>query len=431
MIELLMIQPEKRTPNLFRRVFSKFRAQTVLTMIYLAAFVNEDDYNITFVNEYSEKIPYDKKFDLVAITVNTLNALHCYEISAKFRAKGIKVVMGGPHVTLLPDEGQEHCDHLILQEGEITWPQFLEDFKNGTAKKVYEPNPPMCLSNLPSPRWDLLDRKMVKGAVIATRGCPYNCSFCALRLVYDPTFRKRPVEDIVKDIQSFPVKFFAFWDDNLFADKEYAKELMRALIPLKRTWGAMVALRDCNDEELLTLAKTAGCQYFFIGIESFSEEALKQSRKGINRVEEYETIITNIHRHKIMVYAGIIFGFDSDTLDVFDSTFEACEKLGIDFVDTNILTPYPHTTIYKQFESEGRIFTKDWGRYGDKMSIVYEPKNMTADELVDGYNRFIDRFYSLRSILRRRRVSRANFFRFFRINLGFSVVRYRSKGRKK
>lgn len=426
-----MIQPEKRNVNLLRRLIAKFRAQTVLTMIYLAGFVDTRDYEITFVNEYSKKIPYGKHFDLVAITVNTPNAPHCYEISAHFRKSGAKVVMGGPHVTLLPDEAIEHCDHLILQEADITWPQFLEDFKNGSAKSLYHPYPPAELCNLPKPRWDLLGRTMIKGAVFSTRGCPYNCSFCTLRLVYDPAFRKRPIQDVIEDIKVFPIKFFVFWDDNLFADKEYIKELLRAMIPLKRKWGALATLRDCNDEELMALAKKSGCQYLFVGIESFSEEALKEARKGgVNRISEYETIISLIHRYKIMVYAGIVFGFDSDTADIFEKTYQECEKLGIDFATPGILTPYPKTSTYEKLEAEGRIFTKDWSRYDGK-SVVYEPKNMTAEELVQGNNYFLKRFFSLRSIIKRARISRAKFYAYFKINIGYLFVQYKNKKVKK
>jgi len=431
MIKLLMIQPEARSVNLFRRIVSKFRTQTVLTMVYLAAFVDENDYELTFVNEYCDKIPYDKPFDLVAVTVNTSNAPHCYEISDRFRAAGAKVVMGGPHATLLPDEALEHCDHLISQEGDITWPQFLEDFKNGNAKTLYEPNAPMQLCKLPKPRWDLFKRKVMKGAVVATRGCPYNCSFCSLRLVYDPTFRKRPVEDVIAEIDELPIKFFVFWDDNLFADKEYIKEVLRALIPLKRKWGALATLRDCNDEELLELAKASGCQYLFVGIESFSEQALKEARKGgVNKTADYEAIIKLMHKYKIMVYAGIVFGFDSDTPEVFDKTADECERLGIDFVTPTILTPYPKTTLYEQLESEERILTKDWSKYDAKLNVVYEPKNMSADELLQGYNRFIKRIFTLRSIIKRYKISKTRFFAFMRVNFSFMAVRYKNKKTK-
>ena len=425
MIKLLMIQPEKRKISLFRKMIAKFRTQAVLTMTYLAAYADKRYYDVTIVHEYAEDIPYNEKFDLVAITVNTPNAIHCYQISEKFRKLGAKVVMGGPHVTLLPDEAVEHCDHLILQEGEITFPQFLEDFRAGTAKKVYEPNPPQVLENLPKPRWELMRRKMVKYAVFATRGCPYNCSFCALRLVYDKAFRKRPVQDVIEDMKSFPAKFVAFWDDNLFADKAYAKELMSAMIPLKRRWGAMVTLRDCDDDELLALAKKSGCKKLFVGIESFNDDSLAQAKKSINKTFEYESIVAKIHKHGIMIFASFVFGFDGDTMETFDKTVEACEKMGFASIQPHILTPYPKTTLYEQLDAEGRILTKDWNRYNDRYDVVYQPKNMTPDELLQGYMRFIRRIYSLRSIIRRARVSRPKLLPYLIANIGFLPARYR------
>lgn len=270
MIRLLMIQPENREINKFRR--TQFNNFSQLTIPYLAAFVDERYYAITLVDEYRQRIPYHKSFDLMAITVNTPNAPHCYEISAKFRKKGAKVVMGGPHATLLPEEVKEHCDYLIIGEGEITWPAFLRDFRNGIPKEVYRSEITPNLSNLPVPRWDLLKRsRMMKGAIFATRGCPYSCRYCNLKQIYHDCFRMRPIQDVVEEIRRMPSRFFVFWDDNLFADIDYAKELLRAIAPLKRKWAAQATLRDCSDEELLMLARAAGCMYLFIGLESFTE----------------------------------------------------------------------------------------------------------------------------------------------------------------
>ena len=260
MVKLLMIQPENREIHRFRRF--QFNNFSQLTIPYLAAFVDERYYHITLIDEYSQRIPYRKHFDLVAITVNTPNALHCYAMSEKFRKKGVNVVMGGPHVTLLPEEVTKHCDYLIIGEGEIVWPQFLTDFRNGNAQKVYQSVVAPNLENLPVPRWDLLQRRrLMKGAVIATRGCPYLCRYCNLKQIYHPPFRKRPIQDVVAEIRKLPTMFFVFWDDNLFAKKEYAKELLTAITPLKRRWAAQATLRDCDDDELLKLAKAAGCLY--------------------------------------------------------------------------------------------------------------------------------------------------------------------------
>jgi radical SAM superfamily enzyme YgiQ (UPF0313 family) len=335
MIRLLIIQPENRDINRFRRF--QFNNFSQITVPYLAAFLPEEYYDITLVDEYCQRIPYKKPFDLVAITVNTPNAPHCYEMSARFRASGTKVVMGGPHATLMPEEAAAHCDYLTVGESEETWPQFLSDFRKGTAKAIYRGGAAPTLTNLPFPRWDLLKRRrLMKGAVFATRGCPYNCRYCNLKQIYHDCFRVRPIPEVIEEIRRMNSRFFVFWDDNLFADIDHAKALLRAIAPLKKKWAAQATLRDCADEELLRLAKAAGGTYLFIGLESFSENALSEAGKSINRVTDYQELIGKIRRHGIMIQAGIVFGFDSDTKDVFDKTLTACEKLGIDGATVSI-----------------------------------------------------------------------------------------------
>lgn len=420
MIKLLMIQPENREINRFRRM--QFNNFSQITIPYLAAFVDERYYDITLVDEYCQRIPYHKHFDLVAITVNTPNAPHCYEISARFRKDCSKVVMGGPHATLRPEEVKEHCDYLIIGEGERLWPEFLSDFQHNAARSVYSSDIPPNLFHLPNPRWDLLKRHpMMKGAVFATRGCPYNCRYCNLKQIYHNCFRLRPINEVVEEIRQSPSHFFVFWDDNLFADAENAKNLFRAIKPLKRKWAAQATLRDCNDDELLSIAKAAGCIYLFIGLESFSEDSLIDAGKSVNRVREYKTSIDRIHRHGIMVQAGIVFGFDGDTPTVFDETLKACETIGIDGATVSILTPFPGTPIYEQFKAEGRLLTEDWSQYNSKTAVTFQPKNMTADELFDGYMMFRRRFFSLQSFMRRMRVSKTNVLVNFVMNLGYRL----------
>ncbi len=427
MINLLMIQPENREINRFRRL--QFNNFSQLTIPYLAAFVDERYYDMTLIDEYCQRIPYHKRFDLVAITVNTPNAPHCYEISAVFRRKGARVVMGGPHATVLPEEVAAHCDYMLVSEGEATWPEFLHDFQNGVAKSVYKSDAPPELEGLPFPRWDLINhRRIMKGAVFATRGCPYHCRYCNLKQIYHDCFRMRRIDDIVEEIRRLPSRFFVFWDDNLFADNEYAKNLLRAIAPLKRKWAAQATLRDCADEELLALAHAAGCMYLFIGLESFSEQSLLDAGKSVNQARDYKPLIDRIHRRGIMVQAGIVFGFDSDLITVFDETLDACESLGIDGATVSILTPFPKTPIYEQFNSEGRLLCDDWSKYNSKTAVVFQPKNMTAEELFDGYLRFRQRFFSLRSFMRRMRVSRTNIAVNLIMNLGYRLGIHRTKG---
>ena len=217
-------------------------------------------------------------------------------------------------------------------------------------------------------------------------------------------------------------KFFVFWDDNLFADKEYAKQLLHAITPLKRKWAAQVTIQDCADEALLRLAKSAGCLYLFIGLESFSENALADADKSINRPDQYKQLIDLIHRNGIMIQAGIVFGFDSDTNTVFGHTLTACERLGIDGATVSILTPLPKTPVYEQFKAEGRLLHEDWHCYNGKTAIPFAPKNMSIEELWDGYMKFRRRFYALRSFIRRMRVSKTNITFNFIINLGYRLA---------
>lgn len=417
---ILMITPENTEINKFRK--KQFNNFIQLTMPYLAGFIDESKYDITLIDEYNQKIPYQNQFDLVAITVNTSNANHCYNISKIFRQSGAQVVMGGPHATLLPDEVKKNCNHIIIGEGENTWPEFLEDFYNNVAKESYKSDNIPTLSNIPIPRRDLVGKRFfTKGAVFATRGCPYKCDYCNLKQIYHDCFRKRPVDEVIEDIKTVGSKYFVFWDDNFFADKRYTKELLLSLKNLKKKWAAQVTLKDCEDRELLKLAREAGCKYLFVGLESFSDNTLNNVNKGINKVDDYKRIIGLIHEHKIMVQAGIVFGFDTDDKSVFKKTLDSCEELGIDGVTVSILTPLPRTPIYTKMKSENRLLTEDWSYYNGKTRVAFKPKNMSTEELFEGYIWFRRNFYSMRSFVKRMKVSKTNVAYNFIINLGYRL----------
>ncbi|WP_379135744.1 B12-binding domain-containing radical SAM protein [Paenibacillus sp. sgz500958] len=420
-LRILLIQPENKKINQFRR--KQFNNFVQITMPYLAAFIDETKYDITLVDEYQQKIPYHRDFDLVAITVNTPNAYHCYDIATKFRAKGAKVVMGGPHVTLLPEEAALHCDTIIIGEAEESWPRFLEDFSRGDAQDVYRSESIPDLREVPVPRWDLLRRNaLMKGAIFSTRGCPYRCAYCNLKQIYHDRFRTRPIPEVIHEISLMKSKFFVFWDDNFFADKTHAMELMKAMEPMGKKWAAQATLADCNNDELLRQAHDAGCLYLFVGLESFSPPALRSVNKGINRVGSYEEIIHKLHRHKIMIQAGIVFGFDEDTPDTFRQTLEACESLGIDGVTVSLLTPLPQTPVYSQMKREQRLLNEDWSMFNGKTDVVFTPRHMTSQQLYEGYNDFRRRFYSLRSFVKRMSVSRTHLLVNFIMNLGYRLA---------
>ena len=197
---------------------------------------------------------------------------------------------------------------------------------------------------------------------------------------------------------------------------------MKDLILLNKKWAAQVTLADCADDALLEAAKAAGCLYLFVGLESFSDISLHDAGKQINRVNDYHKIIANIHKHKIMIQAGIVFGFDSDTTEVFQNTLQSCEQLGIDGVTVSILTPLPQTPIYDQMKQEDRLLTKDWSCYNGKTHVAFSPKGMTPQQLYAGYMDFRKRFYSLPSFIKRMRVSRTHIVYNFVINLGYRLA---------
>lgn len=415
---ILLITPENEKINRFRkRQFNNF---TQITMPYLAGFIDETKYAITLVDEYNQRIPYELPVNLVAITVNTPNATHCYRMAARFRSHGAKVVMGGPHATLRPEEAAEHCDHLVIGEAEETWPQFLNDFYQGRARPHYSPHQTPTLHGIPTPRRDLIKRRhFTKGAVFATRGCPYYCGYCNLKQLYRDDFRTRPIPEVVADIGSMRNRYFVFWDDNFFGDVNYALELMKALKGLRRRWAAQVSINRCADERLLRLARESGCVYLFIGLESFSDEGLASVNKGFNHVAQYRQTIELIHRHGICVQAGIIFGFDTDTREVFSETLEACEALGIDGATVSLLTPLPGTRLYDEMKYQGRLTCGDWTCFNGKTNVAFTPKQMTSEELFAGYMWFRRRFYSFSSIFRRLAASRTNLVHSLMVNLGY------------
>jgi radical SAM superfamily enzyme YgiQ (UPF0313 family) len=418
--KILLITPENKEINKFRK--KQFNNFIQITMPYLAAFIDESKYEINIVDEYNQSIPFEEKYDLVAITVNTSNATHCYDISKRFRDKNTRVVMGGPHATLLPEEVKKNCDYIMVGEGEIIWPEFLVDFYEDKAKVEYICEEVPDLKNIPIVRRDLIyNRRFTKGAIISSRGCPYKCSYCNLKQIYCEPFRTRPVEEVIAEIKTIKSKYFVFWDDNFWGDIDFSKQLLMELKKLNKKWAAQVTLERCKDEALLKLAKEAGCIYLFVGIESFSQDSLGSVNKGINDVGKYKSIIDKIHDNGICVQAGIIFGFDTDKKDVFKKTIDACNELGIDGVTVSLLTPLPKTPIYDQLKKENRLITKDWSYYNGKTRVAFHPKNMSAEELFEGYMWFRKEFYSLKSIYKRMRKSKTNIIYNLVMNLGYKI----------
>ncbi len=294
-------------------------------MPYLAARV-PSDWQVTHVDEEAEAIDWTDHPDVVGITFHTPSANHAYDLAARFKSGGACVVMGGPHVTLLPDEARQHADVIFVGEAEGLWEEFLSGFVNGTYQRVYQRTSPPSLSGIPMARKTLFHRRdFTSGVLFATRGCPNHCDFCSIVAMYPDGFRKRPVTEVAAEYGSFRGKRIIFWDDNITADKEYAKELFRAITPYRKWWSSQATIHAARDDEFLDAAARSGCKQLFLGLESVSQSSMREVRKEFNRVEEYARLIHRVHAHGIAVQAGIVFGFDHDTPAIFKDTLDFLE----------------------------------------------------------------------------------------------------------
>ena len=407
---------------------SRFLNFQQITMPYLAARV-PSDWDVSHVDEEAEDIDWTNQPDVVGITFHTPSAYHAYDLAARFHSRGACVAMGGPHVTLLPEEAGRHADVIFVGEAEGLWEEFLSGFVNRTYRSVYRQNGGISLSGVPMARKPLFHRHdFTSGVLFATRGCPNGCEFCAVVRMYSGGFRKRPVGEVAAEYASFPGKRIIFWDDNITADKEYAKELFRAIAPFRKWWSSQATVEAARDDEILDAAARSGCKQLFLGLESISQLSMQEARKGFNRVEDYAQTVERVHAHGIAVQAGIVFGFDHDTPAIFKHTVDFLEEAGVQNATFNILTPYPGTPLFQRLEAEGRILTRDWRRYNGRTDVVFQPKQMSADELRAGFRYANQRFYSLSSITRRLRRSRVQIWWTLPLNLAYSASWLRHNG---
>jgi radical SAM superfamily enzyme YgiQ (UPF0313 family) len=376
-----------------------------VTGIHLAA-LTPARHTVRVTHQQVEPVNLDTDADLIAISFFSGFADEAYRLADAFRQRHKRVVAGGPHVTYWPEEALGHCDAVVLGEAEGVWPCLLEDAKAGRLQRQYR-GQPQALEGLPSPRYDLLpDRFFVKRVVQATRGCPFACSFCTVPAI-NPGVRLRPVEEVLRDIryEAFPHawqrKIVWFWDDNLTAQRAYIKELLRAMIPLKRWWLTQASMDIAQDEELLDLMVKSGCIGVFLGIETFGAEALRAANKRQNRLSEYRHCIAKLHRRGMSVMAGFIAGFDGDTPDSIVGMADRLYEIGVDVPFLSVLTPYKGTPLYDQLQAEGRLLPRrGWSAFNG-YNTAFQPKNITPVELTRAHRALWRRAFSPAHVLRR------------------------------
>ena len=422
-MKVLLISPERKRKRdqafLFKLGF--------LNLPYIAA-VTPSDVEVKIVDEAYEAIDFDERVDLVGLTAQTPVAPRAYQISSEFRRRGVPVVMGGVHASMLPEEAIQYVDSVVVGEGEISWPQVIEDFKRGELKPFYRPTTKVNIKTLPLPRRDLLNgaNYFPLKLMETSRGCPHRCDFCSVSKFFGNRYRNRPMEEIGRELRIlFPERsvmnpigkrflsliskdlpyflkrrLLYIIDSNVASNRRFARKLFTLLKEYDLLWWGHAPVSVGYDEDLLKLFSESGCIALNLGFESLSSRNLMTMKKGFNKPKRYEEAVERIHDHGIGIMGTFIVGLDGDDETVFDQIADFVMNNRLDWVLTFIMTPCPGTDSFLRLEKEGRILTRDWEKY-DSLNAVYQPSLISSEELERGFRRAWKTVFSLPSIYRR------------------------------
>jgi len=383
-VEFVIVQPNSKTKYdaFWRRIGGFYNLA-----IPLLASLTPNEFRIKVTDQSTQDLNYNSASDIIAISFMTSHATSAYKVADEFRRQGKTVVLGGIHASALPDEAKEHADVVAIGEGELIWPKILQDFVQGNLKPYYSTTDLLTMNDLPMPRHDLMPRfskRIGMASVQTTRGCPFACEFCSITSVFGSHFRKRPIENVIREIQQLDQKHIIMVDDNIATDQAYAAQLFKALKPLNIKWVSQTDIKIAANHELLDLAAQSGCVGLLIGLESVEQGELNNIGKSRYNAEEYSCLIKNIHNSGIMISGSFIFGLDGQGPDVFEKTINFIKKNGLAYAYLPILTPYPGTKIAQKFEKDGRIIHKNWELY-DASHVVFNPSGMSPEQLESGW----------------------------------------------
>ena len=374
---------------------------SVISLTTVAA-LTPDKYDVEICDENVEAVDFNTDADVIGISFMTGHAPRAYEISDRFRKLGKKTVAGGYHPTFCTAEALEHFDVVVAGEAENVWAGVLADIELGREKRVYS-EPLDDAGNIPVPRRVLLkhseNKYITTNTIQIGRGCMHKCKFCSVTKFFDGKYKARPLGAVIEHLKSLP-KIIMIIDDNIIADKQYASELFKAMIPLKKKWVSQCSIEIADDPELLSLAKKSGCMGLFIGIETISEKNLTSVDKGFNKSNTLKQRIRTIQNAGIGVQGGMIVGLDSDDTDAFERTLAFLQEMSIDAIQLSILTPNPGTPLFEEYKNAGRIFDFDWANY-DYRNVVFLPHLLTPHQLKQGADWLYHEFYRLDRILMR------------------------------
>ena len=372
-----------------------------LGLATLAAYL-DPDVETSLQDEHVEKLDLNDNADLVVIQVYITNAYRAYQIADDYRRRGAYVVLGGLHVTSLPDEAAAHADTIFLGPGEHTFPQFLRDLAAGTPQRRYESSV-RTLQGLPPIRRDLIQRHryLVPNSIVVSRGCPHHCTFCYKDAFFagGRTFYTQLVDDALAEIARLPGRHLYFLDDHLFGNPRFARELFRGLKGMGRVFQGAATVDSILRDDLIEEAAAAGLRSLFVGFETLSSRGLEGAGKRQNLGRNYTEVVRRLDSLGIMINGSFVFGLDGDDGDVFSRTVDWAVEAGITTATFHILTPYPGTALFAEMATRNRIETRNWDLY-DTRHVVYRPSCMSPAELKHGYDWAYESFYRWGSILK-------------------------------
>ncbi len=387
--------------------FKRLLVNPSMTMPYIAA-LTPPGHDVTIRDEVlGDVIDFDQEVDLVGITVVTQIAHRAYAIADAFLRRGRKVVLGGAHVTLMPEEALAHADAVVVGEAEEVWPRLLQNLQAGRLQQRYARPGLHSLCRLPKPRMDLLRTRykylgISMGQVKISRGCPYSCVTCCVPTLYGNRYRQRPLEEVISEIGAVTESVIYFCEDNVVGNPSYAKQLFRQMIPLKKQWTSISSIAIGADPELLELAARSGCKGIYIGFETLSEKTLKEMNKKHNLNKNYKEIIKRVKASGIVLTGGFLVGFDNDTPDTFKQIVDFVADTDIDICQYYIVVPWPKTRFYDQLRKEGRLIHPTWWlEEFYSQQVLYRPARMSAEQLVEGFIYMTEETYRLGKMLPR------------------------------
>ncbi len=388
--------------NRYRRGHERHFVPPV-TGVHLAALTPRH-HDVRVVHQQVQPVDLDTDADLVCLSFFSGFAEEAWRLADALRARGRRVVGGGPHATFWPEETLRHCDAVVTGEAESVWLQLLADAEAGCMRGVYA-GQAQPMNDLPTPRYDLLpDKYVVRRVIQATRGCPFSCSFCAVPGL-QPGFRVRPIDRVLADVAHeepdwtwWQRKVAWFWDDNLTANRRWVKSLLREMIPMRRWWLTQASIDIVRDRELLDLMEQSGCIGIFLGIESLQAGALKEAGKRQNKVAEYKDAVAALHDRGICVMAGFIAGFDHDEPDGVVAMADQLQDIGIDVPFLSVLTPFRGTPLWDRLDAEGRVLhDRSWDHYNG-YNVAFQPQRMTPDQLLGAHRDLWKRAFGPRRV---------------------------------